>query len=508
MALTLLTTITMCVSAVPAFTADQMTIATPFGPSVANPDPAKGSNGWYTGEAGVTETLFSLDFDMKLIPQLAGDYRRVDPTIWEITLKDGIVFHDGAALDAGAVKWSLSRLIDEKDTAFNKRVQQMLDIRSIVVEDRLRLRIETRAPNASFLYDLTSPDTAILSPHGKGKKVVGTGPFYLEMVVPKEQMIVSRFDRYWGEPARLAKIFLKIVQNPATRMLAFEANQLDVATYFPENDAVRIAAREDVTIVHRPTNRLCFFFVRVQDGPLADIRIRKAINHAIDRQQIVRMILAGIGGAPCASIFPETLPWSDDDLPLWPHDPNKASALLEQAGAEDTDGDGILEIAGSPLVLDMWTYESRAALKPTLELVQAQLARVGIATRLKVTRTGSPINRAMQRGDVHLNLQMWNTAPQGDPDFFISSIFTTDAASNFMGYQNRKLDELARDGKVTFDPEDRKRIYDRIQRIIYDECPVIVLFHKSMVSAIRSHVKNYRIHPAERYLVTPRLDSL
>jgi peptide/nickel transport system substrate-binding protein len=280
---------------------------------------------------------------------------------------------------------------------------------------------------------------------------------------------------------------------------------LDIATYFPEIDALRIKARPSIRIVHQPTNRLCFFFVRASDGPLADLRVRQAVKHAIDRRQIVDAVLAGIGGEVCATVFPQTLPWSNRQLMPDPHDPDRATALLTQAGATDADGDGILEVAGRPLVLNMWTYETRAALKPTLELVQAQLLKVGIGSRLKVTRNGAPINQAMQSGEVHLNLQMWNTAPQGDPDFFVSSIFTSDAASNFMGYHNEELDRLARQGKATFDPVKRKRIYDRIQEIIYDECPVIVLFHKSMVSAVRDHVAGYRIHPAERYMVTPRL---
>lgn len=498
----------ICLPGCFAVRADQMVIATPFGPNTVVPDPARGSNGWYTSEAGVTETLFALDFQMGLIPQLARAYRQISPLMWEIDLKKGVVFHDGTPLDAEAVKWSLTRLIDEKSAAFNKRTQKILDIQSIVIEDKLRLQITTRAPNAAFLYELTSPDTAILSPMGKEKKVLGTGPFRLDKVLPKEQMVLSRFDGYWGEKASLEKVILKVVQNPATRMLAFEARQLDISTYFPENDAVRLAPRKDVHIVHQPTNRLCFFFVRVQDGPLADVRIRRAINYAIDRQQIVETVLAGIGGEACAGIFPKALPWHNTDLDLLRYDPDKASVLLKEAGAKDTDKDGVVEMDGRPLLLTMWTYDSRAALKPTLELVQAQLAKVGIAARLKVTRKSSPINQAMQRGAVHMNLQMWNTAPQGDPHFFICSIFTTDAGSNFMGYRNAELDKLAQKGKATFDPEKRKRIYDRIQQIIYDECPVIVLFHKSMVTAVSDRVKNYRIHPAEKYLVTPQLDRL
>ena len=105
----------------------------------------------------------------------------------------------------------------------------------------------------------------------------------------------------------------------------------------------------------------------------------------------------------------------------------------------------ILEIKGIPLILNAWTYEGRPALiKPTLELVREQLARVGIALSLKITKKGSPINRAMQKGYVHLNLQMWNTALQGDPDYFISRVFTSGQASNFMGYQNPELERLAK----------------------------------------------------------------
>jgi peptide/nickel transport system substrate-binding protein len=100
---------------------------------------------------------------------------------------------------------------------------------------------------------------------------------------------------------------------------------------------------------------------------------------------------------------------------------------------------------------------------------------------------------------------MWNTAPEGDPDFFISRIFKSGAGANYMGYENAELDELAARGKTTFDSAERKKIYDRIQEIIYEESPVIVLFHKSMVSAARSGLQNYRIHPAEKHLVTQQL---
>jgi peptide/nickel transport system substrate-binding protein len=482
-----------------------LSIAVSYGPSVSNPDPAKGSNGWYLSEAGVTETLFALDFDMQLVPCIGESIRSIDPLVWEIRLKPGVLFHDKTPVTALAVKESLDRLVNEDSKVFNRAMAGLLDIQAVNVVDARTIRIETNSPNAALPYDLTSPATAIVSLQGGGGYVRGTGPFMLESVSPKERLILARFDNYRDGVPGLKKIVLNIIKNPATRMLAFESGQVDLVAEFPETDALRISSRKDVRIVSAATNRLCFFFVRTADGPLADIRVRRAVNYAIDREEIVSSVLGGIGGEAGGSIFPKTLFWTNSALDVHPYDPERAAALLAEAGAMDSDGDGVLELDGAPLVFNMWTYETRASLKPTLELVQAQLARVGIGAVLKVTRKGSPINRAMKRGEVQMNLQMWNAAPQGDPDFFVSRLFTSEAGANYMGYENEELDALAARGKTTFDAAERKNIYDRIQEIIYEESPVIVLFHKSMVSAVRGDLANYRVHPAEKYLVTPEL---
>jgi len=480
----------------------ELVAAVPFGPSVRVPDPAKGYNGWYTAEAGVTETLLGLDFSMRLEPRLAESWENIDSLRWRITLKEGIRFHDGTPLNADAVKRSFERIIEERSGVFNKRLQELLDIESITVGDGRTLIFETRGPNAAFPYCLTSPVTGIVSPGSGDGRIYGTGPFRIGKVVPDEETRVTAFEGYWGGKPCLAGARLKIIRNPLTRMLAFEAEQVDLAVGFPENDVERLRARKDVEILHGLTTRLCFFFVRVGDGPLADPRIRRALNYAIDRREIADTVLAGIGGEPAGAVFPPILPWGNVNLKPYPYDPGRARELLAEAGAVDGDGDGVLEIDGRPLVLNMWTYEGRASLKPTLELVQDQLRRVGIASGIRVTKKGSPINEAMKRGEVHLNLQMWNVAPQGDPHYFISNVFTAGAVSNFTGYRNPELDTLAEKGKTTFDTEERKKIYDRIQEIIFEDSPVIVLFYKSMVTAVRSGVKNYRIHPAENRLLT------
>ncbi|WYD80180.1 MAG: ABC transporter substrate-binding protein [Candidatus Electrothrix gigas] len=484
---------------------NKLVVGKPFGPSAAVPDPAKGYNGWYLSEAGVTETLFSLDFGLHLQPLLAASSKQIDPLSWEVSLKQGIQFHDHSPLNAEAVKWSLERIIDPDSEVFNKRLQGLLDINSITVQSEYSLLFRTNSPNAAFLFNLTAPGTAVLSPASSTERFFSTGPFLLEKMIPNQEMIVRCFTDYWQGKPGFEQVSLKIITNPATRMLAFEAGQLDLAVNFPAQDAVRLKNRDNVQIVQQPTTRLCFLFVRVSDGPLADPLIRQALNYALDRKEIVQAVLAGQGGTIAASVFPQILSWANANLQPYPYDTQKSSQLLKQAGLRDTDGDGMLEKDGHPLVLNIWTYEGRAALKPVLELMQSQLKRVGVASQTRITKKNSPINQAMQKGQVQLGLQMWNTAPQGDPDFFLSEIFTSQGGSNFMGYHNAELDELVRKGKITFDEAERKEMYDRVQEIIYQESPVIPLFHQSLISAVRGNIEHFRSHPAEKYLITHKL---
>nr|WP_320192135.1 ABC transporter substrate-binding protein [uncultured Desulfobacter sp.] len=493
----------LCLGTTKLFATEPFTVAKPFGPSGTSLDPAKGSNGWYAGEAGITETLFALDFDMKLIPWLARRFNNVSPVSWEIRLRDNVVFHNGRPMSAQAVQTCLESLIDEKSDRFNKRIQGLLDIKAIIVKDDQTLTIETFHPNAGFIYNLTSPETGIIDL--SGNTLAGTGPFQLKAVVPNEKTVVTAFPSYWNGTPKLAQAELYVIKSPVSRMLAFESGKIDIATNFPELDALRLMKQGSdakAEIIHQPTARLCFFFVRVKDGPLADPILRNALNYAIDRNQILASVLGGIGAEIGASVFPKVMPWCNNDLSIYTYSPEKAANLLDAAGAKDLDGDGIREKDGKPLHLEMWTYETRAALKPTLELIKSQLLKVGIDTGIRVTKKGSPINQAMQQGRVHLNLQMWNTAPQGDPDAFLSDVFMTRARSNLMGYANPKLDQLLQAAKTCFDPKERARLYNQAQQIIHDENPVIVLFHKSMVTAMSNRVTGYRIHPAEKYLLT------
>ncbi len=476
-----------------------------WGPDSNPPDPAKGWDGWYCNEIGMTETLLVLDFDQKLVPKLAESFRNLTPTTWEIKLRNGVKFHDGLPLNAKAVKFSFARILDEKSPVFNERLRNLLGLKSISVKDDYTVRFETKKPVASFAYKLADPGLGILSPKSGPKGIYGTGPFKFSLMIPDEKVVVERFDGYWGKKAGLPSVSFVINKDPQAKMLAFEAGDLDVLGQFPEMDVQRVKGDKRFQIHNRETNRVCYFITRLQKGPLANPDIRLALNYAVDRREVVDVVLSGVGGVVGASVFPKVLPWSNSKLKPYPYDPAKAKELLAKAGAVDSDKNGVLEYKGAPLSLKIWTYEGRPSLRPTVELVQAQLKRVGIDSQIRVVKSTSTCEEAIRKDEADLVLYMANSAPQGDPDYFVTTWLGPESSLNYNRYQNKELGGLLKKGRISFDPAERKKIYDRIQEIIYRESPVIVMFHTAKVAASWSHVKNYRIHPAEIYVITPEI---
>ena len=227
-------------------TADDGTvrIAVPFGFDDPNPDPAIGWNGWRTSDTGVTETLFWLDLEGSLSPRLAESATSLSPTEWEIRLRDGVTFHDGAKMDAEAVKFSLMRVVSPDSEVYNERIASLIGIEDVSVVDPMTVRIVTKVPNAAFLNDLVDPGLSILSPASNAERFFGSGPFILDEIVAGEKIATKRFENYWGGAAAAPGIELLTLKDPATVMLALESGDIDIAANFPrQRPTPRFGAR-------------------------------------------------------------------------------------------------------------------------------------------------------------------------------------------------------------------------------------------------------------------------
>ncbi len=484
-------------TAIPASAQEgSLTISVGFGPTAEVPDPRAGYNGWMSNQTGVTETLMGIDYDMNLYPRLAEGIEQTAPTTWRVTLRDGVNFHDGSPVTAQAVIDAIAPISEEGHPGHNARVAKLLDLAGMSTDGDTVIVFETNSPNAAFPWTLSEPAIAVLGTPSDAFPINATGPYVFKEAVPQQLYRVEANEAYrLGSPG-LEEVSVVVSSNPATAALAFEAGEVDLVINYPETDFMRIK-ETGAQGFSAPTARLYFYTVNARSGPMANPLIRQAVSYAIDRDGIVQAALSGVGGVPAGTVYPEGKGWAAD-IPAT-YDPAKAEALLAEAGAIKSGGTWTLD--GEPLEIDIVAYSSREALPPTAELTQAFLSAIGVKANISVGEWGSS-NDAMAAGEADLFLQAWVTTPQGDPGAVLETLLRSDGGSNSGGYANTRLDQLLAQGRLTFEHEKRKAIYDEAQEIIAAEAAMIPVFHVSQTNIGVPGLSGYQVHPTETYWIT------
>lgn len=480
-------------------------VASGFGPKNSKPDPRARMNGWMSNRAGVSETLIGLGYDMTMQPRLATKWANVAPDQWKLTLRKGVLFHDGSPMTAKSVVDSFAKLSVKDHPANNPRLVKLLGIKEVKAVDDHTLLFTTLKPNAAFLWNLTEPSAAVMKEGTKDLPIIGTGPFIFHKAVTDKTYEAKKFAKYWGGEPKLDVLKIDAIPDLNVAALALQAGDVDLVTGYPEPHFARLVKNNKGQRFAAATTRLFFIQNRVNGGPLKNATLREAISLALDRDTIVKIALAGVGGQSAQSVFPATMKsWVNKKLKL-PYDLKKATTMLDKAGIVDTNSNGIRELNGKDIVLKIRSYEGRAALAPTLEATQALLKKAGIGADIAMGEWGAN-NKALKAGEIDMHLQAWGTAPVGDPDYFPSTLLKTGSGSNVGGYSNPELDKLLDEGRAKFSSAERIAVYDKIQEIINKDLPIIPVFHKTQVSVGNGKVKGYRIHPAETYLASPELD--
>lgn len=482
-----------------------MKVAISFGPKSSVPDPRARMNGWLSNRAGVSETLIGLSYQMEMEPRLAVSYKNLSSTEWQLNLRPDVKFHDGSGLTAQSVITSFNKMSEKDHPAHNPRLLKLLDLAGIEAKDDLTLIFKTNKPNSAFLWSLTEASAVVMKEGTKDLPLIGTGPFIFQKAVTDKTYQVRAFKDYWGGKPKLDAIHFDVIVDSSVAALAMQAGDIDLVTLYPEPDFAALKSEKKGQLFSNATTRLFFFQAQTQKGPLAYKAVRQAFSLGLDRKLIVEAVLAGVGGEVAQGIFPPNMTsWFNPALSL-PYNPEKAKTLLDQAGFKDMDGNGIREVNGQDIILQIRSYEGRAALKPTLEITQALLKKIGIGAEISMGEFAAN-NEAMKNGEIDMHLQAWGTAPQGDPDYFPNTLTKTGASYNVGNYHNDHLDQLLEKGRSEFSDVKRKGFYDQIQVILNDDLPLIPVFHKKQLSVGNGRVQNYRIHPAETYMASPELD--
>ncbi|MDO9573385.1 MAG: ABC transporter substrate-binding protein, partial [Candidatus Contubernalis sp.] len=442
-------------------------------------------------------TLVVVDHDVNLVPGLAKSWEVSDDELkWTFYLQEGVKFHDGTPLNAGAVKWSLERVMEEGT------LLKDVPIKSIEAPDDSTLVIVTEEIYAPLDAILAKGEAAPISKNsldekGDFKETIGTGPFKLSSWMPGQEVELVKNEYYWGKVPSLDKVVYKGIPEATTRIMMLENNELDVAQILPADMVDQLESNPNINVYTQPILRTRLIILNSVKEPFNDVRVRKAVNYAINRESIVEHVLAGVD-VTAKGPFPSTAPWADDNLEGYPFDLEKAKTLLAEAGWEDTDNSGIIKKDGEPFTIDFLTYSTRAELPPMAEVIQDQLKKVGIQANIQVLEWGA-CSALLEEGKFDMLLMGRNQGFAADPSYYLMSDFhsTNTGSAGAYGYSNQRVDELIELGQNITNTQERYNYFNEVQEIIVDETPIVFLSHYVNVTAVRSNVQGYQEHPTE-----------
>lgn len=320
--------------------------------------------------ANIFEGLTRFGPDGSVRPALAERWDvDAEGTVYTFHLHDGVTFHDGTTMDAEDVKFSLDRARAEDSTNAQKAL--FAGIEAVDVVDPLTVTVTLKAPDGNFPFNMAWGDAVIVAPESIGTDAtnpVGTGPFRFASWTQGDRIEIVRNDAYWGEPVALSRATFRIIADPTAAFAAMMAGDVDAFPNFPAPETLaQLAADPRFKVIVGSTEGETILAMNNRQPPLDDARVREAIAHAINRQDIIDGAMFGYG-TPIGTHFAPHNPDYVDLTGLSAYDPGKSKALLAEAGVSD------LKLR---LALPPPTYARRGG-----EIIAAQLAAVGIRTEI------------------------------------------------------------------------------------------------------------------------------
>ncbi|MGA8279337.1 MAG: ABC transporter substrate-binding protein [Desulfobacterales bacterium] len=410
----------------------------------------------------IHDTLFLPQEDATVLPALAEKWEKVDDLTWKITLRKNAVFHNGEPVNAAAVKFSYDRINSEELKSPNKG--KLSAFTELNVIDDHTFTIKTEQPYAPGLYML-GYYLPIVPPKyvqevGNEKyntDPVGSGPYRLKKWARGDEIVLEAFDKYYGPKPAYKTVIFKANPEEASRIAALETGEADVISGVPVHQRKKIVESGKAYLTPQ-MGVMPYVGINTYEAPFDDVRVRQAVNYAIDKELINKALFDGKAIICAGPISPRTFGHSPNLKP-YPYDPAKAKALLKEAG----------HAGGIDVRLAYPTYMSQ--IQEQAEAIAANMTKAGFRVTLE------PFERAVMweryKGKQHqLYIYWWDDAPE--PDRYMYSLFNSTSRDYY--YKNPAVDELLDKGRTIMDRTERAKVYAQIDEMLYKDCPWAYLY--------------------------------
>jgi len=428
--------------------------------------------------------LLRYDKDLQLEGELAHTWE-ISPDNLTITfhLRKDVRWHDGQPFTADDVLFTYQLLIDPAvPTAYADRYLQVVKAEA---PDPHTFRVTYGQPLASALISWMFPvhprhllkdQDVTRSPLVRAP--VGTGPYRFVEWRSGEKVVLEANPDYFEKQPYIHRVVYRIIPDPSTMFLELRSGGLDYMGLTP----LQYARQTDTLAFKRRFEKyryLDFSYTylgfNLRRPLFQDVRVRRALAHALNKQELVDGVLLGLGTEATGPYKPGTWP-HNPDVRRYEYNPAEARRLLAEAGWHDTDGDGILDRDGRPFAFTIVTNQGNDTRTKSGEIIQRRLQEVGVSVKLRVIEWASFIKEFINPGDFDATILGWTITPDPDAYNVWHSSKTGVGELNFVGFKNAEVDKLLEEGRHTLDQQQRKRIYDRFQEILAEQQPYIFLY--------------------------------
>lgn len=435
-------------------------------------------------DATVVRTMFEglvgFDRELEVVPELATSWEVSDNvTTYTFELREGVIFHDGTTFNAEAAKTYYDWVLEPEGIGSRGR-SALTGVESVEVLSPNTLRFTLGAPNSAFLFNLALSNLRIASPasleeYGDevGRNPVGTGPFRFTEWEDGVSIKVEAFDNYWGEPALVDGLEFLVVTNAATRVAQLQSGEVQFIEALPSQLVEPLQAVPNLEIVVQESTFARTFQMNTSKAPFDDVRVRQALNYAVDKEQLINVVFRGYG-TEMTSPIPETVFGHAPQEP-YAYDPERARQLLEEAGYGDGFSFEVLTFTGDE-------YSAAG------QVLQQYFADIGVDMQLDPAERGAlndQIFLPVEENPTQAALVGASTAT-GDADRALTVSFSRASwppdSNNWSFYENAEIDSLIEQGRATADQDERTEIYAQAQAIIWNDAPWVFLYSPNTIA--------------------------
>ncbi|MFA5008305.1 MAG: peptide-binding protein [Candidatus Omnitrophota bacterium] len=447
--------------------------------------------------------LVKYDKDLTLIGDLAQS--------WEINndgleiifhLKKGIKWHDGVEFTSDDVLFGYKKIIDEKTLSAYK--EDYLQAKKAEAPDKYTFKVTYDKPFAPALASWGS--LVVLPKHILEKedinkttfarKPIGTGAFKFKEWVPGQKIILSANPDYFEGRPYLDSVVFRIIPDATTMFLELKTQGLDWLGLSPlqyEKQTQSEFFKKNYKKFRYPSFSYTYLGFNLKHPWFSDKRIRQAIAYALDKEEIVKGTLLGMGSISTGPYVPNTWPYNPN-VKKYGYNPQKAKELLKEAGWQDSDGDGILDKDGKKFEFTILTNMGNTTRMKTATIIQYRLKEIGIKVNIRSLEWSAFINWFIDKKRFEAVVLGWSIGLDPDQYDIWHSTKTKEKELNFVSFKNQEVDDLLEKGRRTFDIEKRKWAYYRIQEILAEELPYIFLYAPDNLPIVNARFKG--IEPA------------